>query len=60
MKTLATNKKYKLDTNTWYKVKLELSGSEIKMYVNDQLELSATDTSLTAGAIGLVTSKAVS
>ncbi len=59
MKTLATNKKYKLDTHTWYRVKLELSGPEIKMYVNDQLELSATDTSLTAGAMGLVTSKTV-
>lgn len=57
MKTLATNKNYKLDTHTWYRVKLELSGSEIKMYVNDKLELSATDSSLTAGAIGLVTSK---
>ncbi|MFK4343553.1 MULTISPECIES: family 16 glycoside hydrolase [unclassified Paenibacillus] len=59
MKTLATNNKYKLDTNTWYRVKLELSGSEIKMYVNDQLELTATDSSLASGAIGLVTSKAV-
>ncbi|WP_068502646.1 pectate lyase family protein [Paenibacillus kribbensis] len=58
MKTLATNKKYKLDTNTWYRVKLELSGSEIKMYVNDKLELTAKDSSLTAGAVGLVTSKA--
>ncbi|WP_226000379.1 family 16 glycoside hydrolase [Paenibacillus sp. BJ-4] len=57
MKTLATNKNYKLDTHTWYRVKLELSGSEIKMYVNDKPELSATDSSLTAGAIGLVTSK---
>lgn len=57
MKTLATKKNYKLDTHTWYRVKLELSGSEIKMYVNDKLELSATDSSLTAGAIGLVTSK---
>jgi pectate lyase len=58
MKTLATNNKFKLDTHTWYRVKLELSGSEIKMYVNDKLELSAKDTSLTAGAVGLVTSKA--
>ncbi|MEC0181990.1 pectate lyase [Paenibacillus peoriae] len=58
MKTLATNKKYKLNTHTWYRVKLELSGSEIKMYVNDKLELTAKDSSLTAGAVGLVTSKA--
>lgn len=51
------SKEYPLSTGVWYNVKLELSGSTIKMYVNSTLELTATDSSLSAGAIGFVTGK---
>lgn len=54
--TLVT-KNYPLSTGVWYNVKLELSGSTLKMYVNNTLELTATDSSLTAGAVGFVTGK---
>lgn len=54
--TLVT-KNYPLSTGVWYNVKLELSGSTIKMYVNNTLELTATDSSLTAGAVGFLTGK---
>lgn len=55
--TLATKADYELKTNEWYHIKLEMSGSTINMYVNDVLELSATDTELTQGNVGLVTLK---
>ncbi|MBD0380848.1 right-handed parallel beta-helix repeat-containing protein [Paenibacillus sp. WST5] len=54
--TLAT-KDFSLATGTWYNVKLEMTGSTIRMYVNGSLELSATDSSLTSGAIGLIAYK---
>lgn len=54
--TLAT-KDYALSTGVWYNVKLELSGSTIKLYINNTLELTATDSSLTTGAVGFVTGK---
>lgn len=41
---------------TWYKVRLEMKGAEIKVYFNDLLVISGTDTSLSsAGMIGLYT-----
>lgn len=55
--TLATKAGYELMTNEWYHIKLEMSGSTINMYVNDVLELSATDTDLTKGSVGLLTLK---
>ncbi|MDD9267433.1 right-handed parallel beta-helix repeat-containing protein [Paenibacillus sp. MAHUQ-63] len=54
--TLATLD-YPLAAGTWYTVKLELAGSTIRMYVNGTLQLMATDTSLTSGAVGLVAYK---
>ncbi|MDQ0059192.1 cell division septation protein DedD [Paenibacillus harenae] len=54
--TLATTD-YAISTGVWYTIKLSLSGSAIQMYVNNQLVLSATDTSLASGAIGLVAYK---
>lgn len=56
--TLVT-KDYALSTGVWYNVKLELSGSTLKMYVNNTLELTATDSSLSAGAVGFVTGKSL-
>jgi pectin methylesterase-like acyl-CoA thioesterase len=43
-----------LTTATWYTVKLDMNASNLNVYVNDTLKLTATDTSLAAGAIGLV------
>ncbi|MCR2804548.1 DUF1080 domain-containing protein [Paenibacillus sp. SCIV0701] len=57
--TLAT-KSYALSSGTWYTVKLELNGSALSMYVNGQLELTANDSSLSSGGIGLVAFKTVS
>ncbi|MGG4142512.1 LamG-like jellyroll fold domain-containing protein [Paenibacillus algorifonticola] len=57
--TIASKTNFGLATGVWYKVKLELSGTSIKLYVNGQLELSAADSSLAAGAAGLVTFKSI-
>jgi hypothetical protein len=57
--TLIT-KAFPLSTGVWYNVKLEMVGTTIKMYVNDQLQLTATDSSLVSGAVGLVSVKTIS
>lgn len=43
-----------VESNTWYDVKLEARGSSLKVYLDNQLLLSATDSSLTSGGIGLL------
>ncbi len=58
--TLATKTNFGLASGTWYTVKLEIIGTSIKMYINGTLQLSATDSSLTSGGIGLVAYKTVS
>jgi rhamnogalacturonan endolyase len=55
--TLAS-KNYGLSAGTWYDVKLELNGSTLNMYVNGQLQLTATDSSLGSGGVGLIGYKA--
>ncbi len=57
--TTLASKSFPLNTGTWYKVKLEMSENTINMYVNGTLELSASDSSLTAGAAGLLTFKSI-
>ena len=52
--TTLTSKSMTLATRTWYTVKLVMNGSSISMYVNGTLQLSATDSALTTGGIGLV------
>jgi len=47
------DKAYPLSTDVWYTVKLEFIGSTINMYVDGVLELTAEDTDLVTGAIGL-------
>ncbi|GAB2704086.1 hypothetical protein GCM10027018_24520 [Paenibacillus thermoaerophilus] len=47
--TIASKTNFGLSAGTWYTVKLELSGTTIRMYVNGTLELTATDSSLSAG-----------
>jgi hypothetical protein len=41
-------------SNLWHDVRLEAQGSSLKVYVDDQLLLSATDGSLTSGSVGLL------
>ncbi|NQX65122.1 pectate lyase [Paenibacillus alba] len=55
--TLATLD-YPLSTGVWYTIKLDISGSTIRMYVNGTLQLTAADTSLSSGAVGLIAYKA--
>lgn len=55
--TIASKKNFELKTDTLYRVKLELNGSEIRMYINGELQLTAEDSSLAAGGIGLITYK---
>ena len=57
-KTL-TSKNYSLSTGTWYTVKLVVNGNKIDMYVNGSRELTATDSSLSSGGIGLIAYKTV-
>ncbi|WP_026297359.1 pectate lyase [Paenibacillus daejeonensis] len=52
--TTLVQKNYALSEGTWYNVRLEVSGSQLRMFVNDTLQLEATDSSLSNGAIGLV------
>ncbi|MDS0527863.1 hypothetical protein NNC19_19405 [Clostridium sp. SHJSY1] len=51
----------KVSTNivegTIYKVKLEMVGTKIKVYINDNLLIEKSDSSLSRGAIALMTSK---
>lgn len=49
------SKSYAITTGTWYDVKLVVEGTSIRLYVNGVLQLSATDSSLSTGAIGLIT-----
>jgi pectate lyase C len=53
-----TSKAFPLTTNKWYKVKLEMNGSTIRMYVDGVLQLTATNSDLSSGMIGLVGYKA--
>lgn len=57
--TTIASKSYTFNTGTWYKVKLEMNGSNLKVYINDVLQLQATDSSLSSGGIGLVAYKTV-
>ena len=48
----------KFDTKKTYKIKLELDGKTIKAYVNGSLKATATDSSISKGAISVFTAKA--
>jgi pectate lyase len=50
--TTLASKSFTVATGTWYTVKLVMNGSALSCYVNDTLQLSATDTSLSSGKIG--------
>lgn len=55
--TIASKKNYGLEEGTKYEITLEMTGSEIQMYVDGTLQLTASDSSLASGGIGLVTYK---
>lgn len=55
--TLATKTNFPISSGITYKVKLELNGDLINMYVNDVLQLNAHDNNLSSGGIGLVAYK---
>lgn len=45
---------YPVELGVWYTVKLELKGSTLRMYVDDVLQIEATDTSFSSGRIALL------
>lgn len=49
--TILTDVTFTVTAGTWYKVRLEMNGTSIKVYVNGVLKVSATDSSLTQGAV---------
>ncbi|WP_127584429.1 heparin lyase I family protein [Paenibacillus koleovorans] len=51
---LATKTGVSLATGSYHTMKAEVSGSTINLYVNGTLQLTATDSSLTSGAAGLI------
>lgn len=53
--TTLASKTYTVTTGFWYTLKLVLSGSALQAYVNGVAELSATDSSLATGKVGLTT-----
>ncbi|WP_029214732.1 pectate lyase [Kallotenue papyrolyticum] len=52
------SKNYPIATNTWYRVRLELSGNQLRLLINGVQQLATTDSSLSSGMIGLVAYKA--
>ncbi len=48
------SKSLAVQTGTWYTLKLVVSGSQLQAYLDGVLQLTATDTSLTAGKGGLI------
>ncbi len=51
---LATKTAFTLSTGAWHTFKAELVGSSLQLYVNGTLQLSATDSALTAGGAGVM------
>jgi pectate lyase len=56
--TTLVSKAFALTTGTWYTVRLEMAGSTLRMFVNGTLQLTASDSSRSSGAIGLIPMKA--
>ncbi len=53
--TVLATKSFTVQTGTWYTLKLDLTGTTIQAYVNGNLELTATDSSIAAGKVGFTT-----
>jgi pectate lyase len=45
---------YDIVFGTWYTLKLEVKGATLKLYVNDTLQLEATDTQFASGQVALL------
>jgi hypothetical protein len=45
---------YPIAFGTWYTLKLEVKGSTLRLFVNDTLQLEATDTSFNSGQVALL------
>jgi hypothetical protein len=52
--TLVASEDREITLNVWHDVRLDAQGSSLKVYLDNQLLLSATDGSLTNGSIGLL------
>jgi polygalacturonase len=49
-----TTKPLELSEGKWYQIALEMQGNTIRVYVDGELQLTATDDSLKQGGIGLI------
>lgn len=56
--TILASKTMTFATNTWYTIKLQISGSTLTAYVDGSQQLTATTTGLTSGGAGLIGWKA--
>ncbi len=56
---LATLTNVGLSAGTWYTVKLAMNGTSLTAYLNGVQKLTATDSALSSGAIGLIAYKVV-
>lgn len=52
--TQITSVENRIESNVWHTAKLEAHGSSLNVYLDDNLILSVTDSSLTSGGIGLL------
>ncbi|TXK84186.1 DUF1080 domain-containing protein [Paenibacillus sp. N3.4] len=51
--TTLSSKNYAWTTGTWYTMKAVVNGSNLEFWVNGNLELTASDSSISSGQIGL-------
>ena len=55
MPTNLDSDSFTVSTGTWYTLRLEVEGTSLKAYINDDLKLEATDATLASGKAGLLT-----
>lgn len=53
--TVLATKSFPVSTNNWYRVRFSVSGTSLKLYVDDALQLSASDSRFTTGRAGVGT-----
>jgi hypothetical protein len=51
--TTLAERAFTVSTNTWYTVRLDMNGSNLQVFVNGALQLSATDSAFPSGRIGV-------
>ncbi len=51
--TTLSPKSYTITPNTWYTVKLVMNGPNIELYIDNVLQLSATDTTFASGTVAM-------